>query len=437
MKVQKVWKKRMISAAAVFALCLPAMECKAGQIMNWGGSLEEKEQEAGKGKEGGQTEPEAKWWAGDERAAGGDETESRPEGDNLSGYGHCMLEIEGNVYAVGRRLPVAARVHVEDKEWHEGFVGVEACNIYIVKDDRWEIFAPCQAEPVNDEWDGNDTGNEKPFAGSLAYCDGFLYYTLLYGEPQETGWDGPGYLYRIPIQGGEAEKLAACHGGFSICNGKIYSVTLEKGPNGGRECVYWEMGLDGEDRHAIYRKAGDTDSRAFALGGEGLYMGDGNGVTRLSMDNGDIRHYTLDVDSGMGIGGLYYEGGFLYATVGVNHGGWLKKVVRIDVVSGKKEYLASNAGAVWVENGCLYYLWYGSRQSVNSGWKLVIYDLETKQMLETGVFGSGVSYMERLGDGLVIDIGWGVNKDEQIPPPEQNGEREYYSVRGRYAYGEG
>ena len=147
MKVQRVWKKRMISAAAVFALCLPAMECRAGQIMNWGGSLEEKEQEAGKEKEGGQTEPEAKWWAGDERAAGGDDTESRPEGDNLSGYGHCMLEIEGNVYAVGRRLPVAARVHVEDKEWHEGFVGVEACNIYIVKDDRWEIFAPCQAEP--------------------------------------------------------------------------------------------------------------------------------------------------------------------------------------------------------------------------------------------------------------------------------------------------
>ena len=69
--------------------------------------------------------------------------------------------------------------------------------------------------------------------------------------------------------------------------------------------------------------------------------------------------------------------------------------------------------------------------------EMVIYDLETKQMLETGEVGSGVSYMERLGDGLVIDIGWGVNKDEQIPPPEQNGEREYYSVRGRYAYGEG
>lgn len=33
---------------------------------------------------------------------------------------------------------------------------------------------------------------------------------------------------------------------------------------------------------------------------------------------------------------------------------------------------------------------------VQRRWEMVIYDLETKQMLETGVFRSWVSYMERL-----------------------------------------
>ncbi len=52
----------------------------------------------------------------------GDDTESRPEGDNLSGYGHCMLEYEACVCS-WQEAACGSRVHVEDKEWHEGFVG--------------------------------------------------------------------------------------------------------------------------------------------------------------------------------------------------------------------------------------------------------------------------------------------------------------------------
>lgn len=317
-------------------------------------------------------------------------------GCNLSFGGHYLLEEGEYLFAVGSYLSAEVTLYgkkdLPKKEDH---------NIYCLKGDAWEVFVSHPPESVNNEIIGRHNYWDETFVKNLIYYDDFLYYSLLYDDEPDMGGNKMQYIYRIPVQGGEAEELALAYDLFYIYNGKIYYMGLENRTEKGEqywECVYWEMEPDGTDRREIYRRK-ESGGKSFTVGGGFLYVeeADGEKITGVNLENGDKRYYSIpkaDIEK------IYYEDGYLYIWVS-DYGYTSNHIIQMDVVYGKEEYLADCIFAAWLENGYLYYIGY---DNTVKKWSLNALDLETEQTSTETLGENGIPYLQTVGDDLVISI---------------------------------
>ena len=196
---------------------------------------------------------------------------------------------------------------------------------------------------------------------------------------------------------------------FDIYNGKIYYMELEKKTEEHRswEYVYCEMEPDGTGRRELYRRKARWPQTAFAAGGGCLYVEDaaGDGITGINLKTGDTKHYDT---SGRFIEWFCYENGYLYIWLNsADYCNVLGNILRINAVSDEKEYLADAVMDVWMEDGCLYYVWrdYGT-ETIKCC--LSVLNLETKQLLTEILEEEGEDirdgYLEVVGDSLLVSV---------------------------------
>lgn len=306
---------------------------------------------------------------------------------NLSLTGRFLLQEEGSLFVAGRDLDVGVAMYggkdVPEKENY---------NIYCLKDGRWEVFVSHPPESVNNEEIKHHYSGDETFISNLIYYEGFLYYSLLYDYEPGMGGSKMQYIYRIPIQGGEAEELALSYERFSIYNGKIYYVGEETGRRDWKD-VCWEMEVDGTGRREIYRRKRDWKYRMFTVGGGCFYIGDEEGVTGVNLETGVRRYYKA---SWKGMKCLYYEDGYLYFLADY---GMMSSIYRMNVVCGAAEQLADNVYAAWLENGYLYYTLY---DDTDEKWKISILDLENGQLSSDAMMEGGTSDIQIVGEDLLI-----------------------------------
>ena len=361
-----------------------------GVCILWGGN-QEMEYRFQKGKEKSETKQNTGQVAKEKinRQAGADSA----IGYNLSFGGHYLLENGDYLFAAGPGLSAGVTLYggkdVPEKE---------AYNIYRLKDDVWEVFVSHPPESVNNEMIKQHNYWDETIIRNLIYYNDFLYYSLLYDDEPAMGGNKMQYIYRIPVQGGKPEELALAYDLFYIYNGKIYYMGLENERRNGWECVYWEMEPDGTNRREIYRRA-ESWGKSFTVGGGFLYVeeADGERITGVNLENGDRRYYSVPRVS---MEGIYYENGYLYIWVS-DYGYTSNNILRMDVVSGEKKYLADCIYIAWLENGYLYYIWY---DSTVKKWSLSALNLRTEQSSTELLGENGSPYLQTVGDDLVINI---------------------------------
>ena len=317
-----------------------------------------------------------------------------PYGGKLSYSGRFLLTEKDTIFVAGFELDTGAALfggeNVPDKEEY---------NIYRLKDGIWEVFASHPPESVNNEEIKYHCFGDVTSVRNLICYDGFLYYSLLYDDEPGMGGDRPEYIYRIPVQGGEAEELALAYDTFCIYKEKIYYIGVE-GSKNGWEYVCWEMEPDGKNRRAVYRRreAGNRKCKVFSIGGGCLYMegADENGITRVNLDTGDIKYYnTLQTD----IVNLYYENGYLYILTDDHHNGG-NIVWRMDVVTGEIEQLVERVDYfICLENGYLYYLWHDPS---NGNETINVLNLDTGRSSAETLEEKGNSHMRIVDDKFVV-----------------------------------
>jgi len=315
------------------------------------------------------------------------------KGRNLTFHGCYLLEEGDCLFVAGLNLLGAGETLYGGKDVSEK----EYYNIYCLKNDAWEVFVSHPPESVNSIEE--HFWKDETYINSLVYDDGFLYYSLVYDDEPGMGGDKQQFIYRIPLQGGEAEELARYYETFYIYNRKIYYIGLESKAGGKREYVYWEMEPDGTDRRAVYRRKAELRHRSFTVGGGCLYVeeADGNGITGVNLETGDIKYYKTSWEN---MEELCYENGYLYFLA--DYGG-LSSIYRMDVISGEKEKLADDVDEAWLADGYLYYTWY---DSAAKKWNLSVLQLETMQasaeVLEEP--GTSSSILQTVEDDLLVTI---------------------------------
>ena len=352
-----------------------------------------------KEREGQEEKQKIRQWAGQEWVVEEDGQDSLM-GRNFSRRGCYILQEGDCLFAAGLEFEAGAMLYGGRNVPDE----ISDYNIYRLKDHVWEVFVSHPPESVDDEEIMRHHYWDETYVSNLVYYDGFLYYSLMYDQEPSMGGIRPEYIYRVPVQGGEAERLALAYDTFYIYNGKIYYMALEGKTEkyGDGEYVYYEMEPDGTGRRELYRRKEEWLNMAFAVGGGCLYAeeADGNRIMGVNLKTGEKKYYgtsELDIES------LCYEDGCLYIWC-TSGGSSYTGILRMDVVSGEKERLTGVVSAAWLESGYLYYVcWYdGNREDAEL--TLFVLDLETKQSSAEVLAEEGGSMLQTVGDELVVSV---------------------------------
>ena len=385
-------RKKVIIFALISAICLSVACILWYEEMDTGDGFQKWKGDAGIKQDMGQgtvaeTKQKAAKWVVTEDVQGS------TMGSNLSVLGYCLLEVEeeDSLFAAGRDLYTGATLY-----GGENLPEQEDYSIYRRKGGIWEVFISHPPESV--EWVAKHYYWDETTISNMVYHDGFLYYSLLYDDEPDMGGDKMQYICRIPVQGGEPEKLALAYNTFYIYNGKIYYMVLDSQKSEGWEYVYWEMDLDGTGRRALYRRQWKSTHISFTVGGGCLYVeeADGDGITGVNLETGDRKHYSACWTF---IRQLYYENGYLYIVNEDYYSGCT--ILRVDAVWGKEEQLTDSCASAWLEGRYLYYTNY---DSTVKRWTISILDLETEQMsVEVLEESEGANTrLQTVGDDLVV-----------------------------------
>lgn len=372
-------RKKVIIFALISAICLSVvcLMWHEGQKMD-GGFQKRKESSMTRRDAGQGAVQETKRKAVQQEWAVTEDIQSAM-GANLFQPGCYLLEERESLFVAGLYLDAGVALYggkdVSEKEKY---------NIYCLKDDIWEVFVSHPPESVGNEIIERHSNYDETSISNLVYHDGFLYYDVLYDDNPGVGGEKMMFIYRIPVEGGEAEELALSYERFNLYNGKIYYV--------GAADVFWEMETDGTGRREIYRKSKNIYHRLFTVGGGCFYVENQGGITGVNLETGDRKYYK---DVGKDLDNLYYKDGYLYYDI-------KGSIYRMNVISGKKEELAG-ANKAWLEGGYLYYIW---QDSVDWKWNLSVLDPETKQSSTEVLEGPKTShaFLQLVGEDLLVVI---------------------------------
>jgi hypothetical protein len=192
--------------------------------MNW--RDEEKQGESGKGQNAGKsleekarikTAPEVEWLVEED-------VRGSSIGRHFSYGGSYILQERDCLFVAGLELETGAALYGGRNVPEESL----CYNIYRLKDDVWDVFVSHPPESVNDERIEMHLYYDETYVKNLVYYEDFLYYNLVFDDGPGEGGDRLQFVYRIPVQGGEAEKLAAACETFYIYNGKIIIWSWKK-----------------------------------------------------------------------------------------------------------------------------------------------------------------------------------------------------------------